>query len=107
MKKILVAALAATAGIAASAGAVDAKPNTTCQQFGISVLQSQGLLPSVAKGGLEYPIGSGNIIAFSDVLAIHRDDPALANTVLADYAVALGIATPAVVEALNAACPAA
>jgi hypothetical protein len=105
MKKILVAALAATAGIAVSAGAVDARPNTACQQFGISVLQGQGLLPAVAKGGLEYPIGSGNTIAFSDVLAVHRDDPALANQVLTDYALALGIATPAVVEALNAACP--
>ena len=105
MKKIIVATLAAAAGIVGTAGTVDARPNTACQQFGISVLQSQGLLPAVAKGGLEYPIGSGNVVAFSDVLAIHRDDPALANRVLTDYAIALGIATPEVVEALAAACP--
>jgi len=105
MKKIIVAALVAGAGLTASAGAVDAKPNTDCQRFGVSVLQSQGLLPSVAKNGLEYPIGSDNIVKFSDVLAIHRNDPATANAVLTDYAVALGIATPEVVEALGAACP--
>lgn len=108
MKKMIVAALAATAGLAVSAGAVEAKPekpNTACMQFGIGVLQSQGLLPVVAKGGLEYPIGSGEIVKFSDVLAIHRDQPAVANQVLTDYAIALGIATEDVVAALNAACP--
>lgn len=105
MKKTLIAALVATAGLTVSAGAVDAKPNTDCQRFGIGVLKSQGLLPSVARGGLEYPIGSGDIVSFSDVLAIHRDDPALANQVLTHYAVALNIATPDVVAALDAACP--
>lgn len=105
MKKLIVAALVATAGVTATAGIVDAKPNTDCQRFGISVLQSQGLLPTVAKNGLEYPIGSGDVVKFSDVLAIHRDAPATANAVLTDYAVALGIATPEVVEALGAACP--
>lgn len=105
MKKIIAAAAIAGAGVTASAGAVDARPNTTCMQFGISVLQSQGLLAAVAANGLEYPIGSGDIVPFSTVLAIHRDDPALANQVLTDYAIALGIATPEVVAALNDACP--
>jgi len=35
----------------------------------------------------------------------YRTDPALANAVLTDHAIALGIATPDVVEALSAACP--
>lgn len=108
MKKLIVAALAASAGIVATAGAVEAKPekpNTACMQFGIGVLQSQGLLPAVAKGGLEYPIGSGEIVKFSDVLAIHRDAPAVANVVLKDYAVLLDIASPEVVAAVDAACP--
>ena len=105
MKKTIVAALVAAAGLTVSAGAVDAKPNTDCQRFGVSVLKSQGLLPAVAKGGLEYPIGSGDIVKFSDVLAIHRNDPAFANQVLTDYAIELGIATGDVVAALNEACP--
>jgi hypothetical protein len=106
VKKIIVAALAAAAGIGVSASAVEAKPNTTCMQFGIGVLQDQDLLPAVAKNGLEYPIGSGDIVKFSDVLAIHRNAPAVANKVLTDYAIELGIATPEVVAALNEACPA-
>ena len=84
MKKVLAAALAAgislgglSVGVAEARPARPAKPNTTCMQFGIGVLQSQGLLPAVARGGLEYPIGSGDTVAFSDVLAIHRNDPAL------------------------------
>lgn len=105
MKKTLVAALVAAAGLSVSAGAVDAKPNTDCQRFGMGVLESQGLLTAVAQDGLEYPIGSGDIVSFSDVLAIHRNTPAVANVVLTDYAIALGIATPDVVAALNAACP--
>ncbi|GGI09128.1 hypothetical protein [Egicoccus halophilus] len=76
-----------------------------CQQFGIGVLQSQGLLATVARDGLEYPIGSGDTVPLRTVLQIHRNDPALANQVLTDYAIALGIATPDVVAALNAACP--
>ena len=105
MKKILAAAAVAAAGLTVSAGVVDAKPNTDCQRFGVSVLKSQGLLTSVAKGGLAYPVGSENIVPFSTVLAIHRNDPAFANQILTDYAIALGIASDGVVAAVNAACP--
>ncbi|MFA9429592.1 hypothetical protein [Egicoccus sp. AB-alg2] len=102
----LVTALpAVAAGPPAGAGGGGKPAGSTCQQFGIGVLKSQGLLTSVAQNGLEYPIGSGDSIPFADVLAIHRDDPALANQVLTDYAVALDIATPEVVAALKAACP--
>jgi hypothetical protein len=103
---LLVSALpAVAAGPPAGVGSKGQPAGVTCQQFGISVLRSQGLLSAVAKDGLEYPIGSGDIVAFSDVLAIHRTNPALANEVLTAYAVALKIATPDVVAALNAACP--
>jgi hypothetical protein len=115
VRRLTVSAAAAALLFATAAPAVAAPPagagqggkpaGIACQQFGISVLQSQGLLAAVAKDGLEYPIGSGDIVPFSDVLAIHRNSPAVANQVLTDYAVALGIATPEVVEALNAACP--
>jgi hypothetical protein len=96
---------AVAAGPPAGAGNGAKPAGVACQQFGIGVLRSQGLLADVARGGLEYPIGSGDTIAFSDVLAIHRNDPALANQVLTDYAVELGIASPEVVAALNEACP--
>jgi hypothetical protein len=96
---------AAASGPPVGAGERGKPAGIACQQFGIGVLQSQGLLSTVAKGGLEYPIGSESFIPFSTVLNIHRTDPALANQVLTDYAVALDIATPEVVAALNAACP--
>ncbi len=103
---LLLSALpAAAAGPPAGAGEAGKPAGIACQQFGISVLQSQGLLASVARNGLEYPIGSGDILPFRDVLAVHRTNPALANQVLTDYAIALGIATDEVVAALNEACP--
>ena len=103
---LLVSALpAAAAGPPAGVGGPGKPTGIACQQFGIGVLQSQGLLPSVARNGLEYPIGSGEVLPFRTVLAVHRTNPALANQVLTDYAIALNIATPEVVEALNAACP--
>ncbi len=103
---LLVSALPALAsGPPAGAGGPDKPAGIACQQFGISVLQDQGLLVSVARNGLEYPIGSGEVLPFQTVLAVHRTNPALANQVLTDYAVALDIATPEVVAALNAACP--
>jgi hypothetical protein len=116
MRRSLVAALvgglmlvssvpALAAGPPAGAGSMGKPAGVACQQFGVGVLQSQGLLAAVAANGLEYPIGSGEIVPFRTVLEIHRTDPALANQVLTDYAVALGIATPEVVAALNAACP--
>ncbi len=103
---LLLSALpAAAAGPPAGVRGSGKPAGIACQQFGISVLQSQGLLPSVARNGLEYPIGSDEFLPFRDVLAVHRTNPALANQVLTDYAVALGIASPGVVAALNEACP--
>lgn len=103
---LLVSALpAVAAGPPAGTGVKGQPAGITCQQFGISVLQDQGLLTAVAADGLEYPIGSGDVIAFSDVLAIHRESPEIANQVLLDYAIALDIATPEVSAALDAACP--
>jgi hypothetical protein len=116
VRRLTVSAAAAALLFATAAPAVAAGPpqgagqggkpaGVACQQFGISVLQDQGLLAAVAKGGLEYPIGSGDIVPFSEVLRIHRESPAVANQVLTDYAIALDIATDEVVAALNAACP--
>lgn len=103
---LLLSALpAVAAGPPAGAGEGGKPAGIACQQFGISVLQDQGLLASVAKDGLEYPIGSGDYVPFSTVLDIHRTDPATANAVLTAYAVELGIAEPEVVAALNEACP--
>ena len=103
---LLVSALpAVAAGPPSGAGGPGKPAGIACQQFGVSVLQSQGLLDSVAKSGLEYPIGSGKFLPFQDVLAVHRTDPALANKVLTDYAIALEIASDEVVAALNEACP--
>jgi len=116
MRRLLVgmiaASLLALSALPAAAGGPPAgvgergKPaGIACQQFGIGVLQSQGLLSSVAKDGLNFPIGSDTFIPFSTVLEIHRTDPATANAVLTAYALELGIADDDVVEALNAACP--
>jgi hypothetical protein len=115
VRRLTVSAAAAALLFATAAPAVAAPPagagqggkpaGVACQQFGISVLQSQGLLTTVAQDGLTWPIGSDDVYSLSEVLAIHRNSPALANQVLTDYAVLLGIATPDVVAALNAACP--
>jgi hypothetical protein len=116
MRRLLVGMIAASLMLVTALPAVASGPpqgvgskgkpaGIACQQFGIGVLQSQGLLSTVAKNGLEYPIGSGEVLPFSTVLAVHRTNTPLANQVLTDYAVALKIATPEVVAALNAACP--
>ncbi|MCK0116571.1 hypothetical protein BCE75_10724 [Isoptericola sp. CG 20/1183] len=109
------AALAALTTVGLAAGAAAAPPEgagqggkpagVTCQQFGLGVLRDTGVLTAVAKDGLEYPIGSGETIPFSTVLAIHRTDPATANVVLKDYAAVLlpGVEVGA---AIDAACPA-
>jgi hypothetical protein len=115
MKRIIatgaVAALAAVgfAGTANAGGPPEGagdrgKPaGITCQQFGVGVLQSLGVLPSVAKNGLEYPIGSENFIPFATVLDIHRTDTGTANVVLKAYSDALNLGAD---EAIDTACPA-
>ena len=109
------AALAALATVGLAAGAVAAPPDgagqggkpvgVTCQQFGVGVLRDTGVLPAVARDGLEYPIGSGETIPFSTVLEIHRTDTATANAVLKDYAEVL-LPGVDVAAAVDAACPA-
>jgi hypothetical protein len=124
MKRIIatgaVAALAAVGFAGTSVAAPGGTPGAgqkpveggiACQQFGIGVLQATGALPAVAKNGLEYPINSGTVYSFSEVLAIHRTAPALANAVLKAYApVLLPDASPAelaaVAAAVDEACPA-
>ena len=75
-------ALAAAAGTAtaAPAGAAEGgKPEgITCQQAGVSTLQSLGLLSAVARSGIEV-VGVGTV-PFKDVLALHRSSPALFQT---------------------------
>ena len=70
-------ASAAGASAAPPAGAGDGgKPaGVACQQAGISTLQSLGLLPAVAKSGIEV-VGVG-VVAYPDVLGLHRSNPEL------------------------------
>lgn len=76
----LTAGLATAASAAPPAGAGDGgKPaGIACQQAGISTLQSLGLLPAVARGGIEVA-GSG-VVPFRDVLSLHRANPELFQT---------------------------
>ena len=72
-------ATAASATPPAGAGSRDGKPGGgACQQAGISTLQSLGLLPAVAKGGIEV-VGVG-VVPFPTVLELHRTDPSLFQT---------------------------
>ena len=73
----LTAALAPAASAAPPAGAGNGgKPaGVACQQAGISTLQSLGLLPAVAQGGIEV-VGVGTV-PFPTVLELHRTDPSL------------------------------
>ena len=95
----------ASAGPPAGAGGGGKPTGVACQQLGLGVLRDTGVLPSVAADGLEYPIGSGNVIPFSTVLEIHRTDTATANAVLKDYAAVL-LPGADVGAAVDAACPA-
>ena len=72
-------ATAASATPPAGAGSRDGKPGgVACQQAGISTLQSLGLLPAVAKGGIEV-VGVG-VVPFPTVLELHRTNPDLFKT---------------------------
>ena len=76
-------ALAASTSVASAAPPIGAgdggKPaGIACQQAGISTLQTLGLLPAVAKGGIEV-VGVGTV-PFKDVLALHRTMPELFQT---------------------------
>jgi hypothetical protein len=89
MKRILATtalALGLTAGLSTAASAAPpagagtgGKPaGVACQQAGISTLQSLGLLPAVAKGGIEV-VGVG-VVPFPTVLELHRTSPELFQT---------------------------
>jgi hypothetical protein len=71
-------ATVAAAGPPAGAGGAGKPAGIACQQAGISTLQSLGLLPAVAAGGIEV-VGLGQV-PFKDVLAFHRTNPALFQT---------------------------
>jgi hypothetical protein len=77
----IVIGLGATAAEAAPpAGAGDGgKPaGIACQQAGIGTLQDLGLLPAVARGGIEV-VGVG-VVPFRTVLSLHRSNPELFQT---------------------------
>jgi hypothetical protein len=89
MKRLLAAtalAVGLTAGLATSASAAPpagagtgGKPaGIACQQAGISTLQSLGLLPAVAKGGIE--VVNVGVVRFPTVLQLHRTSPELFQT---------------------------
>lgn len=72
--------LGATVGTASAApggekGRPDTAPDVACMQAGIATLNSLGLLPAVAKNGIEV-VGVG-VVDFPDVLALHRTSPEL------------------------------
>ena len=88
-RKIGIAAAACSLALAASTSVASAAPpagagdggkpaGIACQQAGISTLQTLGLLPAVAKGGIEV-VGVGTV-PFKDVLALHRTMPGLFQT---------------------------
>lgn len=67
---------ATAAGAAPPAKADRGKPaGVACQQAGIGTLQDLGLLPAVAKGGIE--VVDVGVVDFQDVLALHRTSPEL------------------------------
>lgn len=75
---IAVAALAFSLNtVAQPAGAGEkGKPSgIACQQAGIATLQALGLLPAVAKDGIEVQ-GIG-VLDFQEVLSLHRSNPEL------------------------------
>lgn len=88
MRKIsqsCVAVLAATFSLSAVAGGPPSgvgergKPDgVACQQAGISTLQALGILPAVAKDGIEVE-GLG-VFDFQTVLELHRTMPELFQT---------------------------
>lgn len=89
MKRTITALLAgaalsvATVSVAAAAPAADnthAKipSGIACQQAGIGTLKTLGLLPAVAKNGIEV-VGVG-VVPFRTVLSLHRSNPELFQT---------------------------
>jgi hypothetical protein len=77
-RKILTGVAVAALSLGAMVGTASAAPtaqDTACQKAGIGTLQSLGLLPAVAKGGIEV-VGIG-VVDFPTVLKLHRTQPEL------------------------------
>ncbi len=80
-RKILIGVAAAAMSLVTLGGPADAAPttqNTACQKAGLGTLKSLGLLPAVARGGIEV-VGVG-VVDFPTVLKLHRTQPALFQT---------------------------
>jgi hypothetical protein len=77
---LAIGASAATAGaVGPPSSAPSAVPaGIACQQQGISTLQTLGLLPAVAKGGIE--VAGVGVLPFRTVLELHRTAPELFQT---------------------------
>jgi len=73
-------AATATAGAAGPPASAPSKvpAGITCQQQGISTLQALGLLPAVAKGGIE--VDGVGVLPYRTVLELHRTMPELFQT---------------------------
>jgi hypothetical protein len=71
-------ATAAAAAPPAGTGGVGKPAGIACQQAGIGTLQTLGLLPAVAKDGIQV-MGVG-VVPFRTVLMLHRTNPALFQT---------------------------
>ena len=91
MKRKIVAAVAAaglTMGLGASAASASGPPagdrqsgtpaGVECQQAGIATLRSLGLLPAVARAGIE--VDGVGVLSFPTVLSLHRSQPELFQT---------------------------
>ncbi len=68
----------AASGPPAAAGSGGRPAGIACQQAGIGTLQSLGLLPAVASGGIEV-VGVG-ALPLKTVLSLHRTSPELFQT---------------------------
>jgi hypothetical protein len=90
MRKILsaIVAVTLTLGLGAAAASAQGPPagageggkpaGIACQQAGIRTLQSLGLLPAVARSGIE--VEGVGVLSFPTVLSLHRTDPELFQT---------------------------
>lgn len=67
---------AASAGPPAGTGERGVPTGIQCQQAGIGTLQGLGLLPAVARNGIEV-VELGRVVPFREVLSLHRSSPEL------------------------------
>ena len=67
-----------TASVASAKPAPPTKPNTACMQAGLGTLQGAGLLPGVARNGIE--VVDVGVLRLNTVLELHRNSPELFQT---------------------------